>query len=199
LRRGAYVTVEGIDGAGKSTLVEGLAERCPNEALAPAEPDESLWTGRAVREALSEESSAVTDTMLFLADRAEHLRRTVEPALRAGTDVISDRGADSTYAYQAPRLADELGLARADAVAWLDELYAPWDLEPAATVWLDASPSVAADRMDGAEKWNDEAHLRRTRDRYEAIADANPGRFVRIDGDLPPEEAADAAAEAVWG
>lgn len=193
-----YVTVEGIDGSGKTTLVEGLVDEL-DDAVRTAEPDDTMWTGRAVREAMDRETEPWTDALLFCADRAEHLGRTVLPALEAGSTVVSDRGHDSTFAYQAPRLADVSDMDERETRAWLDGVYAPWNVEPDVTLWVDVPVGTALDRMSGEEKWANRSHLERVRDNYELLYDMNPTRIRWIDGEQEPERVLADAIEAVNG
>jgi len=195
---GIYITIEGIDGSGKTTLVRSLGEAFP-DAVTTAEPDDTLWTGRAVREAISRETAAPTDALLFLADRAEHLERTVVPALNDGTVVISDRGHDSTYAYQVPRISDELDVHPRTVRVWLDLAYSLWNVEPDLTIWLDTPVERAAARMSGEEKWADADFMKRVRAGYELQMRREPGRVRRVNGGLPKDRVVDEAARLVGG
>jgi dTMP kinase len=190
-----YVTIEGVDGCGKGTLVEGLRRELGDDVVFTREPYEQIWTGEAVREALVSDTADFTDCFLFMADRAEHLRRMVLPALEDGRTVVSDRSADSTYAYQSLRIEDHV----ANPFAFFDTCYAPWDLEPDLTLYLDVPVDVALDRMDGGEKYERREFTERVRRNYEVLARMHEHRYVRIDGTLPPEEVVLEAAEAIEG
>jgi len=170
-----YITIEGIDGCGKSTLANLLAQDHP-DALLTQEPVDGTWTGEAVRTALRRETGPYTDALLFMADRAEHLHGTVRPALEDGRTVISDRSADSTYAYQSLRVDD------VDAFEWFDACYEPWDVEPDLTLWIDVEPETAIERVDGEEKYERLETLREVRKNYKTMNETKD-RYYRIDGE----------------
>lgn len=170
-----YITIEGIDGCGKSTLAEKLAEDNP-DALLTQEPVADTWHGDVVRKALKEETGPFTDAFLFMADRAEHLHQTVKPALADGRTVISDRSADSTYAYQSLRVEVPLPFE------WFDTCYEPWDVEPDLTLWLDVSPETAMERVDGDEKYETLDWLYDVKVNYERL-NMERDRYHRIDAE----------------
>lgn len=172
---GNYITIEGIDGCGKSTLAELLSQDYP-DALLTQEPVEGTWHGDVVREALRRETGPFTDAFLFMADRAEHLHSTVKPALQEGKMVISDRSADSTYAYQSLRVEAPLPFE------WFDACYEPWDIEPDLTLWIDVEPETAIERVDGEEKYEKLETLHDVRVNYERLNMEN-NRYHRIDGE----------------
>src|SRR5262245_59020009 len=102
--RGMFVTIEGVEGAGKSTQVKLLAaglEAAGLAVLTTSEPD-GTPLGRGVRQLLGTllPLDPVTESLLFAASRAEHVRAVIAPALAAGRVVLSDRFGDSTVAYQ---------------------------------------------------------------------------------------------------
>ncbi len=94
------VTIEGIDGSGKSTLVDGL--QCRPRRSRPCDHPRARGHlgGEAVRRSIAENTDPVTECLLFVADHAAHLAHVVRPALAEGRVVVSDRYSDSRYAYQ---------------------------------------------------------------------------------------------------
>ena len=109
------ITIEGIDGSGKSTLVSALRESLKDlDPVFTREPG-STWVGDAVRRAIAERVDPVTEALLFVADHAAHLETVVRPALDGERMVISDRYTDSRYAYQGVmlegKIPDPLALA----------------------------------------------------------------------------------------
>lgn len=186
---GLYVTVEGIDGCGKSTLVESLKGSYP-DAFFTEEPKSSVWTGKAVRKALVSDTGPYTDALLFMADRAEHLHEFVKPALSRGQTVISDRSADSTYAYQSGRID------AVDAFSWFDACYEPWDVEPDLTIWLDIDPEIAIERVEGREKYERIEKLKEVRDNYE-LMNTMHDRYRRVDAEQPPGDVLGEAIELI--
>ncbi len=98
------VTLEGIDGSGKSTLHESLRELLTDlDPVFTREPG-ATWVGDSVRRAIAEQIDPVTEATLFVADHAAHLAKVVRPALAEGRLVISDRYSDSRFAYQSVTL-----------------------------------------------------------------------------------------------
>ena len=117
------ITLEGIDGSGKSTLHESLREPLADlDPLFTREPG-ATWVGDQVRRAIREQIDPVTEATLFVADHAAHLAKVVRPALAEGRLVISDRYSDSRYAYQSVTLAERnsgTGKMAAGNAQWLD-------------------------------------------------------------------------------
>lgn len=182
---GMYVTVEGIDGAGKTTAAKRVADGLEGGEYT-VEPSDDMWLGEAVRQALRSDTSSVTDLFLFMADRAEHLERTVLPGLESGATVVSDRSADSTYAYQSQRIEGDVPAPW----EWLDELYAPWNLQPDLTLYLDVSVDTALERVSSGEKYENREMLERARENYERLAGRYGNRYVRVDAEQPAEDVA---------
>lgn len=189
---GLFITLEGGDGAGKSTqaaLLAGWLEQQGIEVVRTREPG-GTPLGAALRELLLHGSdvSPRAEAMLYAADRAQHVAEVVRPALARGAAVVQDRYIDSSLAYQGagrPLEAEEIrGLSE-----WASE-----GLWPVLTVLLDVSPELAAerraaagDRADRLEREAAEFH-RRVRDGFLALAAAEPHRFLVLDAALPVEE-----------
>ena len=189
---GLFITLEGGDGAGKSTqaaLLAGWLEQQGIEVVRTREPG-GTPLGAALRELLLHGSdvSPRAEAMLYAADGAQHVAEVVRPALARGAAVVQDRYIDSSLAYQGagrPLEAEEIrGLSE-----WASE-----GLWPVLTVLLDVSPELAAerraaagDRADRLEREAAEFH-RRVRDGFLALAAAEPHRFLVLDAVLPVEE-----------
>ncbi len=198
---GLFVAIEGVDGAGKSTLRRGLAaalRAAGREVVETREPGgapgaeeiRALLVGGA-----PDRWTPVTELLLFNAARRDHLDRTVEPALARGAIVITDRYVDSTRAYQAA--------GRGVDPALVDRLHAlVIGREADLALILDLDPSVAAARRD-ARAGDGEDRFERfgqgfqetLRARFLALAEATPDRRRVLDA-AQPEEALLAAAEA---
>ncbi len=99
------ITLEGLDGSGKTTVWESLREGRP-DAVFTCEPTESWYGDSVTRSMRDDDADPLAELFLFTADRADHLSRVVRPALANGRVVISDRYTDSRFAYQAAALAD---------------------------------------------------------------------------------------------
>lgn len=198
--RGKFITLEGGEGAGKSTQAARLAERLTArglEVVRTREPGGSpgaeairdlVVTGEAGR------WSARTEALLMFAARSDHLERTIRPALEAGRWVVCDRFADSSRAYQGAG-----GGAPAALIEALDKAVVGAD-QPDLTLVFDLPVEVGLERA--LERGEAETRFeskglefhQRLRDGFRAIAEAHPERCVLIDatGD------AEAVAERLW-
>lgn len=191
-----FITIEGVEGAGKTTQAQRLADalrRDGHDVVLTREPG-GTELGRRLRQLLLDESSLAptseTELLLYLADRAEHVQRLIRPALDKGSVVIADRFSDSMLAYQ--------GYGRGlpiDRVRTLDD-FARADVIPALTVVLDLPPEEGMARIlatregDRIEREDIDFH-RRVREGFQAIAREQPSRVVVIDA---REDIADLAA-----
>ncbi len=179
-----FLSFEGIDGAGKSSHVEWLAQRLRERGRPVVVTREPGGTelAEAIRDwVLNRPMSMRVETLLVFAARQDHLDRVIRPALAAGTWVVCDRFTDSTVAYQGAGR----GMSVAD-IAVLERWVHP-DLQPDRTYLFDLDPAEAA-RRRGAVRAADrfeaeaEAFFARVRAGYLERAAAAPGRFLRIDG-----------------
>jgi dTMP kinase len=181
------ITIEGIDGCGKSSLVaslgESLADRCP---VITREPGET-WVGGSVRRAIAEEIDPVAEALLFIADHAVHLATVVRPALTEGKLVISDRYTDSRYAYQQVTLSGIIP----DPLAWLRQVHKEWTVPPDMTFLLVVPVVEALRRRSGrAEREHFEyaSLLARVQENYLALAREEPSRFIIVDAEKDEAE-----------
>jgi len=176
------VTLEGLDGSGKTTVWEALEDDYPN-AVFTREPTES-WYGEAVYRSIGEASAdSLAELFLYTADHADHLSRVVRPALADGKLVISDRYSDSRYAYQGATLVDEL----ADPIEYIQSVHEPFTRTPDLTFYLDIDPETAAERSGKTNKFEQSTYLEAVRENYEQLIAADPERFVRVDATQSPE------------
>jgi len=198
---GFFLTLEGVDGAGKSTLAHALRDRLRAaglEVVLTREPGGSPGAEdirRLLVEGDPDRWSARTELLLFTAARADHVEKLILPALNRGAVVICDRFIDSTRAYQSVGR----GAALADVDALHDRMIG---LDPDLTLILDLEPAVAEARQTGAAKGEDRFERfgadfqARLRDAFLAIADADPDRCAVLDAGAPAETLADAAMAA---
>ncbi len=186
---GFFITFEGVDGCGKTTQRQRTAAWLRERGLDVVETFEPGDTplGREIRGLLLHEADAPVpeaELLLFLADRAQHVRRVIEPALARGAVVLCDRYTDSTLAYQmAGRGLDEARLAPALALA-------EGGVRPHLTLWFDLPVSEALARMRRRERAGGEAtrmdEERRSfheavRAGFARLAEASPERIHRVD------------------
>ncbi len=183
-RRGRFLTLEGVDGAGKSTHLDWLCEQIRargHQVVQTREPGGTAL-GERLRELLLQHPMQLeTETLLMFAARMEHIRTVIEPALARGDWVLSDRFTDATYAYQGG--GRKLGAGRiAPLEAWVQQ-----GLQPDRTWLFDLPLEVARSRRQSAraadrfEQEND-AFFERTRQAYLERASREPQRFCIIDG-----------------
>jgi len=182
-KRGRFLTLEGVDGAGKSTHVDWLVVRLRNMGLKVLSTREPGGTpvGEKLREMLLNDNMHLeTETLLMFASRAEHLHKVILPALASGTWVVCDRFTDATFAYQGG--GRSLGIER---VAMLEQWVHP-RFQPDRTWLFDVPLEVARERLDRSrskdrfEKEAD-AFFERTREVYLERAQAHPERVQRVD------------------
>jgi dTMP kinase len=183
------VTLEGLDGSGKSSAAAHLADSdaVPADAVFTREPTES-WYGEAVARSIGDDDAdSLAELFLYTADHADHLDRTVRPALDDGRLVVSDRYSDSRYAYQGATLADHPHLDVDDPLAYVRDVHRPFTRRPDATIYLDVDPETGARRAGSTNKMEQVAFLESVRDNYERLIDDDPERFVRVDATRPQE------------
>lgn len=190
-----FISLEGIDGSGKSTQAKLLAEALGPETLLIREPGGTSAAER-IRELLADPSLEIdpfAELLLFSAARADLVSRVIRPALDAGTHVVADRFADSSVAYQGG--ARELGtshvLSLTDTV--IDGLW------PDITVLLRVDPEVGLGRADGEDRLESEGLdlQRAVAEAYEEIAQIASDRVVVVDGDGSVEEVHQRVLDAV--
>ncbi|MCL7416795.1 MAG: dTMP kinase [Halalkalicoccus sp.] len=176
------LTLEGLDGSGKSTVHEALQDTY-SDAVFTREPTDS-WYGEAVARSIAdEEADPLAELFLYTADHADHLSRTVRPALDAGRVVISDRYSDSRYAYQGAALEGIVDRP----MEYVRGIHAAFTRPPDLTIYLDVDPETGARRSGATNKFEQSEYLGRVRANYERLVDAEPGRFVRVDATRSPE------------
>ena len=201
-RRGRFITLEGPDGAGKTSQAEALSaglRAAGSTVLLVREPG-GTPVGERIRGLLlgeaGAEHSARVDALLFNAARAALVAGVVRPALERGEIVVSARYADSTVAYQ--------GYGGGQPIADLRALerFATEGLRPDLTILLDLPVEIGLARKSGAEVTRfeetfDVAFHRRVRDGFLSLAAAEPDRFAIVDGSADPTAVGEAIAAAV--
>ncbi len=200
--RGKFITVEGIEGVGKSTNIDFLSSLIEKKGLAVIRTREPGGTPMAerIRELLLEHGEEpmtdIAELLLFFAARSVHIHNAIKPALLAGKWVVCDRFTDASRAYQ----GDGRGLNQETIntlADWVQE-----DLQPDLTILLDAPAEIGMDRA-GRRGAADRLEIEKTdfyarvRDGYLALADSEPERFAVIDASQSLEQVQVAIGENV--
>lgn len=197
MKKGFFITLEGGEGAGKSTLQKTLVIRLRKagyRVISTREPGGTRLGKRLRKELLrGGKVESVAELLLYAADRAQHVAEVIAPSLQSGAVVVCDRFSDSTVAYQ--------GYGRklnAKTIALLNNL-AQQGISPNLTIWLDIAPAAGieragrrgtADRLEGEAL----AFHGRVRKGFQSIARREPKRMIRVDARLAPE----AVFEEAW-
>ncbi len=204
VRRGWFITIEGPDGAGKTTQAHRIAahlQATGHDVHLTREPG-GTWLGERLRELLLARTAStsrpdpLTDALLFNAARRQLVTEVIGPALEAGRTVVCARFADSTLAYQGYGAGVDLDDLRALASA------ATGGLSPDLTILLDLPVEAGLARKAPGDVTRFEAEFdldfhRRVRDGFLALAVASPTRFAVVDASRPAHEVAAAAVIAV--
>lgn len=190
--KGLFITLEGGDGAGKSTQIRYIESFFAEKGLVVVHTREPGGThiSEKLRDILldsgNSEMEAVTEMLIYAAARAQHVREFVEPALREGKIVICDRFVDSSIAYQA--FGRELG----DMVGIVND-YATGGIAPDITFWLDIDPKAGRERVsklgdfDRLEGEDLDYHYK-VYEGYKALAEVCHNRIKRVDAARSVEE-----------
>ncbi len=189
IRSGCFITVEGIDGAGKSSQVDALAawlREQGHEVVLTREPGGTPLAESLRALFLERDMDALTEALLVFAARRDHLCRLIEPALARGATVLCDRFTDATFAYQGGGRGFDL-----DVLSML-EGWVQQGRQPDLTLWFDLPADEAARRRAAArpaDRLEREtlAFFDQVRQGYARRCAGAPGRFARIDADQPRE------------
>jgi dTMP kinase len=197
MENGTLITIEGIDGAGKSTVLESLNEEFPN-AVFTSEPQEDQWLGTVLRKALSDEDmSDMGLFFLFLSEHAQHIEDYVNPALEENKLVISDRFVDSRYAYQTYALDN---LVNGETLQWIQNIQENgWSTIPDQTIILDISVDTSLERIADNKKevFEKRDRLEAARDIYLNLAEEDNERYTVVDAEQSPEYVIDKCKEII--
>ena len=197
--KGKLITLEGIDGSGKSTVAKKLQGNPEIKAFEPVftrEPTRGTLTGNAVEKAIQSDTDQLAELFLFTADHAEHLAKLVKPALESGKTVISDRYSDSRYAYQSITLKTRLE----NSLEWVKNLHRDWTIVPDLTFLFDIRPEISVGRCGKRgeqSKFEKIEFLRGVREIFLRLAAEDPERFIVIDASLSPESIEKEVAEKI--
>jgi dTMP kinase len=201
--KGLFITLEGVDGAGKSSHIEYVADAVRasgrSHVIVTREPGGTDLAERLRQAILSEPMSPLMETLLVFAARADHVAKVIRPALEAGTSVICDRFTDATLAYQGAGKG-----VSADLISRLAQAAHP-GLVPDRTLVFDCPYEVSRERLaktgralDRFER-EDRAFYERVRVAYVERARMEPGRMRIIDASRDFESVRKSIQEALKG
>ena len=194
MARGKFITLEGVDGAGKSTHIPWIAEQLRQggrEVIVTREPGGTPLAEELRKRILAEHMDPVSETRLLFEARADHLQKLIEPALARGAWVLCDRFTDSTIAYQ--------GAGKGVDRAFIEELTQKMqpNLKPDLTLLFDTPYTVSSHRLNTSGRSLDrfesegQGFFERVQAAYRALATAEPGRVRIIDGSRTEVEVKD--------
>ncbi|MDE3233909.1 MAG: dTMP kinase [Pseudomonadota bacterium] len=192
-----FISFEGIDGAGKSTHIEGLAQWFKSRGhvvTLTREPGGTPLAEKFRELALHESMDPLTEALVMFAARREHLVQVIEPALSRGEVVLCDRFTDATFAYQGGGRGFDWNVLKA-LEQMVQNVPATTLRQPDLTIWFDLDPAVAAQRLSTArvpDKFESQpqSFFKAVRDGYAKRMHESPSRFAQI--------AADQSREGVW-
>lgn len=208
---GLFISFEGIDGAGKSTHIDRLAQafRAQGRVVTlTREPGGTPLAEQLRALILNAPMDAMTEALLVFAARRDHLLQVIAPALARGEVVLCDRFTDATFAYQGGGRGFDLGVLSV-LESWVqaqDEPVPPSGtthvLQPHLTVWFDLPASVAAQRLSSArlpDKFESQpvTFFEKVANGYAKRMEEQPQRFVRIDANQTPESVWNQVARAL--
>lgn len=195
---GNLITIEGIDGCGKSSVIHGtgkhngLKQKLPDDRLYyTKEPNENHWLGQQLRKALSGEQTI--DDMpllfLFLAEHSQNLNSFIKPQLQNGKTVVCDRYDSSRYAYQAQQIDSEID---SNTIEWLEHIQnQEWSVKPELTIIIDIPVRTSLERIDDdRETMEKKEILESARKTYLDLAAKND-HCVLVDGEMPIPDVVD--------
>ena len=189
--RGKFITLEGVDGAGKSTHVPWIAERlraAGREVVVTREPGGTPLAEKLRAMVLAEPMDGLAETLLVFAARADHVAKLIAPALTRGAWVLCDRFTDATLAYQGAGKG-----VPAERIRQLAQAVHP-GLAPDRTLVFDCPYEISRSRLSNSGRELDRfeaeerAFFDRVRAAYRQLADSEPARVRLIDGSREPTE-----------
>ena len=192
---GIFISFEGIDGAGKSSHVQAVADafaKAKRQVVLTREPGGTPLAEKLRDMVLHDNMDPLSEVLLMFAARRDHLQQVIEPALARGDVVVCDRFTDATFAYQGGGRGFDLNVL-AQLELWVQALPSGGLRQPDLTLWFSLDPAIAAERLSNA----------RVPDRFEAQAaaffaqvhqgysdrlQADSKRFARIDASASLEQ-----------
>jgi len=195
MQPGLFISFEGIDGAGKSSHIEALAQAfkaAGRAVLQTREPGGTPLAEKLRDMVLHDAMDPLCEALLVFAARRDHLNHVIEPALARGDVVLCDRFTDATFAYQGAGRGFSLDVLT-QLEHWVQALPSGGLRQPDITVWFALDPAIAAKRMSAArlpDRFESQplAFFQSVHNGYAARAASNPKRFAQLDASASIEQ-----------
>jgi dTMP kinase len=195
MQSGLFISFEGIDGAGKSSHIEALAQAfkaAGRAVLQTREPGGTPLAEKLRDMVLHDPMDPLCEALLVFAARRDHLNHVIEPALARGDVVLCDRFTDATFAYQGAGRGFSLDVL-AQLEHWVQALPTGGLRQPDITVWFALDPAIAAERLSAArlpDRFESQplAFFQSVHNGYAARAASNPKRFAQLDASASIEQ-----------
>ena len=204
MHQGIFISFEGIDGAGKSSHIQAVADAFRLQGKTVVQTREPGGTGLAEKlrdMVLHDAMDPLCEALLVFAARRDHLQQVIEPALARGDVVLCDRFTDATFAYQGGGRGFDLQVL-SQLEQWVQALPGGGMRQPGLTLWFELDPAIAAQRLAQARvpdrfESQPQTFFRHVHDAYAARAQADAQRFVRIAADAPMDSVRQAVLNAL--
>jgi dTMP kinase len=195
---GIFISFEGIDGAGKSSHVQAVADafsKAKRQVVLTREPGGTPLAEKLRDMVLHDNMDPLSEVLLMFAARRDHLQQVIEPALARGDVVVCDRFTDATFAYQGAGRGFDLSVLR-QLELWVQALPSGGLRQPDLTLWFSLDPSIAAQRLHNARipdrfEAQPTAFFAKVHQGYTDRLQADTQRFARIDASASLEQVRD--------
>jgi len=195
---GIFISFEGIDGAGKSSHVQAVADafsKAKRQVVLTREPGGTPLAEKLRDMVLHDNMDPLSEVLLMFAARRDHLQQVIEPALARGDVVVCDRFTDATFAYQGAGRGFDLSVLR-QLELWVQALPSGGLRQPDLTLWFSLDPSIAAERLHNARipdrfEAQPTAFFAKVHQGYTDRLQADTQRFARIDASASLEQVRD--------
>jgi dTMP kinase len=195
MNRGIFISFEGIDGAGKSSHVQAVADafaQAQRQVVLTREPGGTPLAEKLRDMVLHDSMDPLSEVLLMFAARRDHLQQVIEPALARGDVVVCDRFTDATFAYQGAGRGFDLNVLR-QLELWVQALPSGGLRQPDLTLWFSLDPAIAAERLSNARipdrfEAQPAAFFAKVHQGYCDRLQADSERFARIDASVSLEQ-----------
>ena len=195
MNRGIFISFEGIDGAGKSSHVQAVADaftHAKRQVVLTREPGGTPLAEKLRDMVLHDNMDALSEVLLMFAARRDHLQQVIEPAMARGDVVVCDRFTDATFAYQGAGRGFDLKVL-SQLEQWVQALPSGGVRQPDLTLWFALDPAIAAERLSNARvpdrfEAQPAAFFAKVHQGYLDRLQADPQRFARIDASASLEQ-----------